>query len=410
MTFTEKWLTMGLLCLSGSVIFWLPLFSDIFYIPMQNAFGFTKTQMGILLSTFGAVSLIAYFPGGWLADRFLPRKLITIALVITALAGFVFSTLPSFETCLILFAIWGLTSAGILWSAMIKAARCWGSKEDQGKTYGILEGGRSISDVISTTILLMIFAYSRGDDRAVPEIIIMISFYILVLALLVWRIMSDDISNNKKQPKVTISEIIYILRLPVIWLIALIIMATNTAMWGTIFFTPYATEVYELGEVGGGAIGAGKYWVTPFAAIAAGFYADKIGPAKAILGFCIIMTAGFLTFTLIPGSPALLPYLIINVAILTAAVYALRGTYFSLLEQSSVPLAFTGTATGIISVIAYTPDIFMPTLGGIILDAYPGASGYQYLFLIVSFFSLIGLIAAYVIYQKIQKIQMRSTV
>jgi nitrate/nitrite transporter NarK len=256
----------------------------------------------------------------------------------------------------------------------------------------------------------MIFAYSRGDDRAVPEIIIMISFYILVLALLVWRIMSDDISNNKKQPKVTISEIIYILRLPVIWLIALIIMATNTAMWGTIFFTPYATEVYELGEVGGGAIGAGKYWVTPFAAIAAGFFADKIGPAKAILGFCIIMTAGFLTFTLIPGSPALLPYLIINVAILTAAVYALRGTYFSLLEQSSVPLAFTGTATGIISVIAYTPDIFMPTLGGIILDAYPGASGYQYLFLIVSFFSLIGLIAAYVIYQKIQKIQMRSTV
>jgi len=410
MTFTEKWLTMGLLCLSGSVIFWLPLFSDIFYIPMQNAFGFTKTQMGILLSTFGAVSLIAYFPGGWLADRFLPRKLITIALVITALAGFVFSTLPSFETCLILFAIWGLTSAGILWSAMIKAARCWGSKEDQGKTYGILEGGRSISDVISTTILLMIFAYSRGDDRAVPEIIIMISFYILVLALLVWRIMSDDISNNKKQPKVTISEIIYILRLPVIWLIALIIMATNTAMWGTIFFTPYATEVYELGEVGGGAIGAGKYWVTPFAAIAAGFFADKIGPAKAILGFCIIMTAGFLIFTLIPGSPALLPYLIINVAILTAAVYALRGTYFSLLEQSSVPLAFTGTATGIISVIAYTPDIFMPTLGGIILDAYPGAFGYQYLFLIVSFFSLIGLIAAYVIYQKIQKIQMRSTV
>ena len=410
MTFTEKWLTMGLLCLSGSVIFWLPLFSDIFYIPMQNAFGFTKTQMGILLSTFGAVSLIAYFPGGWLADRFLPRKLITIALVITALAGFVFSTLPSFETCLILFAIWGLTSAGILWSAMIKAARCWGSKEDQGKTYGILEGGRSISDVISTTILLMIFAYSRGDDRAVPEIIIMISFYILVLALLVWRIMSDDISNNKKQPKVTISEIIYILRLPVIWLIALIIMATNTAMWGTIFFTPYATEVYELGEVGGGAIGAGKYWVTPFAAIAAGFYADKIGPAKAILGFCIIMTAGFLTFTLIPGSPALLPYLIINVAILTAAVYALRGTYFSLLEQSSVPLAFTGTATGIISVIAYTPDIFMPTLGGVILDAYPGAFGYQYLFLIVSFFSLIGLIAAYVICQKIQRIQMRSTV
>ncbi len=405
MTVAEKWLTMGLLCLSGSVIFWLPLFSDIFYIPMQNAFGFTKTQIGILLSTFGAVSLIAYFPGGWLADRFSPRILITIALVITALAGFVFSTLPSFEVCLILFAIWGVTSAGILWSAMIKATRCWGTREDQGKTYGLLEGGRSLSDVISTAILLTVFAYSGGDDKAVSENIIWISCYTLFLALLVWRIMKDGISNHEKKTKITVSEIIYILKLPVIWLIALIIMATNTAMWGTIFFTPYATEVFELGDVGGGAIGAGKYWVTPFAAVAAGFLADKIGPAKAILGFCIIMTAGFLMFALIPGTPALLPFLIINVAALSAVVYALRGTYFSLLEQGSVPLAVTGTATGIISVIAYTPDIFMPTLGGMILDAYPGASGYQYLFLLVSFLSLIGLIAAYVIYRKFQRIR-----
>ena len=205
----------------------------------------------------------------------------------------------------------------------------------------------------------------------------------------------------------TINEIIYILKLPVIWLIALIIMATNTAMWGTLFFTPYATEVYELGEVGGGAIGVGKYWVTPFAAIAAGYFADKIGPAKAILGFCTVMTIGFLIFTLIPGSPKLLPFLIINVAALTAAVYALRGTYFSLLEQSNVPLAITGTATGIISVTAYTPDIFMPTIGGIILDTYPGAIGYQYLFLIISFLNLIGLIAAYFIYRKLQKVKAR---
>ena len=404
MTLIEKWLTMGLLCLSGSTIFWLPLFSDIFYIPMQNAFGFTKTQMGILLSTFGTASLLAYFPGGWLADLFLPRKLITIALVITALAGFIFSTLPSFEICLILFLIWGICSAGILWSAMIKAARCWGSKEDQGKTYGILEGGRSMSDVVSTTILLAIFAYNSSSvDKAVSEIIVMISFYTLILAFLVWRIMSDDISNIKERKKVTIDEIIYIIKLPVIWLIALIILAVQAAMWGTLFFTPYATEVYELGEVGGGAIGVGKYWVTPFAAIAAGFFADKIGPAKAILGFSIVMAIGFLIFAIIPGAPELLTLLIMNVAALTAAVYALRGTYFSLLEESNVPLSITGTATGVISVIAYTPDIFMPTLGGIVLDNYPGAFGYQYLFLVIFFLSLIGLFAAYFIYRKLQR-------
>jgi len=50
-------------------MYWLPFLSEIFYVPMQDAFGFSKTQIGILLSTFGFVSLVTYIPGGWLADR-----------------------------------------------------------------------------------------------------------------------------------------------------------------------------------------------------------------------------------------------------------------------------------------------------------------------------------------------------
>ena len=65
-------------------------------------------------------------------------------------------------------------------------------------------------------------------------------------------------------------------------------------------------------------------------------------------------------------------------------------------------LAVTGTATGVISVIGYTPDIFMPTLGGMILDANPGAGGYQNLFLFVTALSFLGLIAAFVVYRKVQ--------
>jgi len=44
-TVAEKWLTMVLLCLSDSIIYWMPFFSEMFYVPMQNAFGFSKTQL-----------------------------------------------------------------------------------------------------------------------------------------------------------------------------------------------------------------------------------------------------------------------------------------------------------------------------------------------------------------------------
>ena len=58
---------MAILCFSGGIIFMLPYLREVYYQPMQAAFGYDNTQMGILMSVFGAFSLIAYFPGGWLS-------------------------------------------------------------------------------------------------------------------------------------------------------------------------------------------------------------------------------------------------------------------------------------------------------------------------------------------------------
>ncbi len=132
----EKRLNMVLLCLSGSIIYWLPFISEDLYVPMQEAFGFSKTQLGILMSTFGFVSLISYIPGGMLADRVSLRKLITLALVITGAAGLVFATTPSFEVCLVLYGLWGVTTACIFWSSMIKATRNLAASTEQGRGFG----------------------------------------------------------------------------------------------------------------------------------------------------------------------------------------------------------------------------------------------------------------------------------
>jgi sugar phosphate permease len=406
MIVSDKWLTMALLCLSGGLIYWLPFLSEIYFVPMQDAFGFSKTQIGILSGTFGFMSLIGYFPGGWLADRFSSRKLISIALVITSAGGFIFSTLPSFEICVLLYGGWGLATACVFWSALIKATRSWAPREEQGRAFGILEGGRNFVDMASATILLIMFAWRGGDDAALSELILLLAVLPLVIAFLVWTAMKDDMPSGEyaqeKRSAPTAAGIIEVLKLPMVWLIAIIIMTAYTGLWGAIFFTPYATEVFDLGSVLGGAIGTGKLWIAFFAAIAAGFVADKIGCAKAVFGSFILMTSGFLVFGLVPGAPTLVPFLLINVAFISVAVYALRGIYFSLLEQGCIPFAVTGTATGIVSVIGYTPDIYMPILGGMILDASPGADGYQNLFLVTAALSFAGLIAAYIVYRKIQ--------
>ena len=54
--------------------------------------------------------------------------------------------------------------------------------------------------------------------------------------------------------------------------------------------------------------------------------------------------------------------------------------YFAILEEGAVPAAVTGTATGIVSIIGYTPDIFVPLAGGYLLDIWPESTAYRTIF------------------------------
>ena len=77
----------------------------------------------------------------------------------------------------------------------------------------------------------------------------------------------------------------------------------------------------------------------------------------------------------------------------SAMVFGLRGVYFALFNEARVPPALTGTAAGLVSVLGYTPDIFMGPLMGYLTDTYPGAVGHQYLFGVLARFTAIGVVA-----------------
>ena len=59
-----------------------------YYVGIQTATGFTNTQLGLLLTVLGIASTILYLPGGFLADKFDPLKLMTIGLIGAGAVGF----------------------------------------------------------------------------------------------------------------------------------------------------------------------------------------------------------------------------------------------------------------------------------------------------------------------------------
>src|SRR3546814_17898466 len=64
------------------------------------------------------------------------------------------------------------------------------------------------------------------------------------------------------------------------------------------------------------------------------------------------------------------------------------------MNEMRLPLAITGSAVGLVSVIGFTPDIFAGPAIGALMDRDPGAVGHHHVFLMMAAFALIGLIAS----------------
>jgi nitrate/nitrite transporter NarK len=394
----RRWLVMMILCLSGGIIYFLPFLGEVYYIPLQNALGLTKTQLGSLESVFGISCLIFCFPGGWLADRVSPRKLITFSCVSTGTAGFYFATFPSYSVSLAIHAFWGVTITLTFWSAMIKATRNWAPANRQGRAFGILEGGRGVTEAVTSSIMLAVFAMLGSGKVALAWVIVLFSIMNILVGVFTWFILEDSTQPSlKERDQIRLSDIITVLKMPVVWLISIVILSSYTAYWGLDFFTPYATEVFGMSVVFGGAIAVAKMWFKPIPAATAGFLADRIGTSRTVAWLFLVLIISFAVSAMLPGSPGLILVMLVNIAVASSAVFASRGVYFALLEEGNIPLTLTGTAVGTISVIGYTPDIFMPVLGGALLDRYPGVAGYRYLFLFITGMCVLGLLATLII-------------
>lgn len=398
MSAIRRWLEMTCLALSGGIIFMLPFLREVYYIPLQQALRISNTQLGWLSGIFGATSMICYFPGGWLADRFSPRKLMALSLWATGTAGLCFAAFPSFPVSMLIHAFWGVSITLTFWSALIKAVRHWAPAGAQGRAFGILESGRGIAELGSSSAFLAVFAWLGSGARALARVVILFSLANILLGLMTWLVIDDRVreSPQEKPPGRTIGlmEVRAVLRMRAVRLISAVILTAYSAYWGAYYFTPYATDVFMMSVALGGAIGVGKMWLKPFVAPLAGYVADRAGVARTVARCFAVLVVSFLVFAFLPGRAALVPVLIANAAVASLAIFAQRGIYFALLEEGSVPLPVTGTATGFVSVAGYAPDVFMPLLGGVLLDRYPGPPGYRLLFLFIAILCLFGLLAA----------------
>ena len=350
-------------------------------------------------SVYGAVAMASYIFGGPLADRFEARSLLAAALWATSLGGFYAVSLPSFEGLLILYGYWGFTTIFLFWASLIRATREWGGENTQGSAFGLLEGGRGLVAAIVGVIALGFFAWFMQDKATFAPVqrregfqIILLFTSVIIFSIGLWcwyGLPQGKIESEYRTRLVRVNEVIALLRLPTVWMQALMIVCAYVGYKITDDYSLFANQVLEMDQVSSAGVSTIAILLRPVFALSAGFLADRWNGDRVIrICFAGMALAGGLIFFGVYEAGAFITFTLLTSALL--GIYGLRGVYFALFNQAAVPWALTGTAVGFISFIGFTPDVFMSPLMGYLLDNNPGARGHELVFGVMAAFGIIG--------------------
>lgn len=397
----QRYIQLMLLVVAAGAIYPILYLRQVYQPTMLEVFHITDSQLGYLYSSLGTIFLLSYLPSGWLADRIAPRLLICFSLIATGVLGLWYSSAPSFHVLMLIFGGWGLSTGLTFWAAVIKRVTMIAGTHEQGRFFGLLDGGRGLIEAMLATIAITLFAWltqGRGEPVTAGFRLVVYMYAFLCIALgVVLALVKDpqgtkDAAANraaKKRSNVLI-DLKTLASIPELWLVAAIVFCGYQVFWATYSFSAYLHE----GEIGLTVVMAGtittlKLWMRPIGGIGGGFLGDRYSKVSVLVIALFLAALSLLGLMAAPriSSHVVLVFLVLFIGILT---YAIRGLYWSLLDRCNIPLETMGLAIGLISVLGYSPDVFLPLINGYLTQNFPGVFGYQLYFGYVAAMAALG--------------------
>ncbi|KVH46979.1 MFS transporter [Burkholderia diffusa] len=416
----RRYLQLLLLVIAAGAIYPMLYLRQVYQPTMLQFFRIDDVQLGYLYSSLGTIFLVSYLPSGWLADRLSPRWLICFSLLATGALGLVYATGPSFNALVLIFGGWGLTTGLTFWAAVIKRVNMIAGPDEQGRFFGLLDGGRGLVEALLATVAITLFAYvtqARGgtDAAGFTLVVHLYAFFCIALGVLL-ALVKDPTHADERRTAVqrrrdgghrgnVLTDLKTLAAIPELWLVAAIVFCGYQVFWATYSFSAYLHEGnFGLTATAAGFITTLKLWMRPVGGIGGGFLGDRVSKVSVL--FWALLLAALSLVGLIaapPHSPqAMLVVLVLFIGILT---YAIRGLYWSLLDDCRVPARCAGLAIGLISVLGYSPDVFVPLINGYVTQTWPGAHGYQLYFGYIAAIALCGAGAAALLKHRLDRIK-----
>ncbi len=276
---SKQFLAILSLIIAGETIFILPfVLVRVFRPTVLEVFGINNLELGLAFSVYGVIAMVSYFLGGPLADKYPAKNLITIALATTGMGGIFLSTIPGLPELKILYGFWGATTILLFWAALIRATREWGGSTMQGTAFGLLDGGRGLTAALISSVAVVVFAFFLPEDveaslleqktKAYRNVVLFVSAFIFIVSVLVYFVLPKGRLKEQTPTNQFITKgLVKIIRMPVIWLQAIIIVSAYVGYKITDDFSLFAQEVLHFDEVDAAIIGTIALWMRFLVAI-----------------------------------------------------------------------------------------------------------------------------------------------
>nr|WP_306806108.1 MFS transporter [Caballeronia sp. BR00000012568055] len=401
-----------MLVIAAGAIYPILYLRQVYQPTMLEVFHITEEQLGILYSALGTIFLVCYLPSGWLADRVKPRVLISFSLIATGLLGLWYSTSPSFNSLIVIFGGWGITTGLTFWAAIIKRVNMIASADEQGRFFGFLDGGRGLIEAMLATIAISLFAYITHTRHEEPAegfrlVVYMYAFLCIGLGVILGLVRDPQgaqaANEGAREKRNVLRDLGSLLKNRQLMLLSAIVFCGYQVFWATYSFSAYLHEKeIGLSVVVAGFITTAKLWMRPIGGIGGGFLGDRFSKTSVLIFALFAAAVSILVLLLAPaiGNPWVIAALVLFIGIMT---YAIRGLYWSLLDQCKVPAETMGLAIGLVSVVGYSPDAVLPLINGYLTQNYPGVHGYQLYFGYIACMAALGSVAAIMFKLRLKK-------
>lgn len=382
-------------------VYALAFIQFILYIPFQESIGISNTQMGFLLTLYGFGNVFGAPFGGWISDRFNPKKIYILSLILTGLFSIVYAFHMTYNTAIIIWILLAVSSLFMNFPAHIKLVRLLASERDQGKIFGFNESAIGLTTLAFNALQVWVYSLIGEPYRGMQMVAITIGVVTLICAVMCYFIIPnfseeelEGVQNENETSKLTIKDFFVVIKSPATWILATGIFCVYSFQVTTTYFTPYFSAVLGLAVTSAGFITLLRDQVmrllgAPFG----GMIADRIqSPIKVLLLVYFVGLTSILCFRVIPaGTPTLL--IVLMTLFIAFFVYMGRGVYYAVATELKVPRKYAATTVGVGAAMGFLPDIFQFLLFGHWLDSY-GNAGYDRMFIFQAVVLAVGIIIA----------------